>query len=177
VRVKGQWYIGLLRETPQGTAVQELGWLVGTWTCKTDNAEIRMVFDWVEGNSFIRGRVTTKSVGSTSTAFQVIGVDPATGALKSWTFEDDGGVGEAIWTRTEKGWTAKVTGYSADGEKTTAITTLTPASAESFAWQSTDRVSDGEKAPDIGPIKVTRDKTARDTNPGPTPVSTNRSKP
>ena len=30
VRVKGQWYLGLLREWAEGPSVQELAWLVGT---------------------------------------------------------------------------------------------------------------------------------------------------
>src|SRR5262249_19002733 len=35
LRGKGQWQIGLLRETPLGPSPQELGWLVGAWTCQT----------------------------------------------------------------------------------------------------------------------------------------------
>ena len=30
VRVKGQWYLGLLREWAEGPSLQELAWLVGT---------------------------------------------------------------------------------------------------------------------------------------------------
>ncbi|HJZ56967.1 MAG TPA: SgcJ/EcaC family oxidoreductase, partial [Gemmataceae bacterium] len=109
VRVKGQWYLGLLREWAEGPSLQELAWLVGTWTSRTDDAEVKAVFEWTEDKSFLRGRFSMKSKGHTATGFQVLALDPVTKVLRSWTFEAGGGLGEAAWTRTDKGWTAKST--------------------------------------------------------------------
>jgi hypothetical protein len=39
----GKWYFGLLRESPEATSLQELAWLVGSWTYGSDAAETRMV--------------------------------------------------------------------------------------------------------------------------------------
>src|SRR5262245_43821534 len=161
LRGKGQWQIGLLRETPLGPSPQELGWLVGAWTCQTKGGTVRLVFEWSEGKAFLRGKSTVKSADDTSTGFQVIGLDPGSGALKSWTFEEDGGLGQGTWERTAKGWTAKVTGFNGEGEKVTATTTLTPLDEDTFTWHSTDRTVDGEKAADIGPIQVVREKTKK----------------
>jgi hypothetical protein len=161
LRVKGQWQIGLLRETPLGTSVLELGWLVGTWHCKTESGSVHLEFTWAKGKAFLRGQVTVKAGDHTTTSFQVIGRDPATGGLKSWTFEEDGGTGEGVWERTEKGWTARLTGHNAEGDKVTTTTTLTPTDADTFTWHSIGRTLDGEPLPDVGPIQVVREKSKK----------------
>jgi uncharacterized protein (TIGR02246 family) len=158
-REKGQWYFALLREWPEGPSLQELAWLVGTWTSKSDDAELRATFEWTEDRTFLRGRFSIKREGRTVTGFQILGLDPATKSIKSWTFEGDGGLGEAVWARGDKGWTARTTGVTAEGEKVVATTTLMPTDENSFTWKSTGRTIDGEKAPDVGPVKVVRETT------------------
>jgi uncharacterized protein (TIGR02246 family) len=161
VRVKGEWYLGLLREWSEGPSVQELAWLVGTWTAHTDDGEMKAVFEWTEDRTFLRGRFSTKHEGRTATGFQVLALDPATKTLRSWTFDAGGGLGEAAWTRTEKGWVAKATAVTSDGEKVSSTTELTPIDANSFTWKSVDRTIGGEKAPDVGPIKVVREEPGK----------------
>ena len=157
VRVKGQWYLGLLREWAEGPSLQELAWLVGTWTSRTGDAEVKAVFEWTEDKTFLRSRFSMKTEGRTATGFQVVALDPATRAVRSWTFEAGGGIGEAAWIRTEKAWVAKSTAVTPDGERVTATTELTPVDANSFTWKSVDRTVGGEKVPDVGPIKVVRE--------------------
>jgi uncharacterized protein (TIGR02246 family) len=156
VRSGGKWHFGQLRESPEASSLQELAWLVGSWTFQSDGSEARMVVEWSEGKKYLLCRTTRKEDDQTTTATQILAVHPATGAIRSWTFESDGGLGEAVWSRTDKGWKAKVTSVTADGDKATATTTLTPIDENTFTFQSTDRTVDGEKAPDVGPIKVTR---------------------
>jgi uncharacterized protein (TIGR02246 family) len=157
VRVKGDWYLGLLREWSEGPSVQELAWLVGTWTSRANDTEMRVVFEWTEDKTFLRGRFSMKQEGRTAGGFQIVALDPATKALRSWTFESGGGLGEAAWVRTEKGWVAKSTAVTPEGEKVTATTELTPIDTNSFTWKSVDRTIGGEKVPDVGPIKVVRE--------------------
>jgi uncharacterized protein (TIGR02246 family) len=156
VRSGGKWYFGLLRESPEAPSLQELAWLVGSWTFSRDGAETRMAVEWTEGKKYLLCRTTHKEDGETTTATQILAVHPATGAIRSWTFESDGSLGEAVWSRTDKGWRAKATSVTADGDKATAITILTPIDENTFTFQSIERTVDGEKAPDVGPIKVTR---------------------
>jgi uncharacterized protein (TIGR02246 family) len=156
VRSGGNWYFGLLRESPEEPSLQELAWLVGSWTYGGDGAETRMVVEWTEDKKYLLCRTTHKQDDETTTATQILAVHPGTGAIQSWTFESDGSLGEAVWSRTDKGWTAKVTSVTADGDKVTATTILTPIDENTFTYQSTERKLAGEKAADIGPIKVTR---------------------
>lgn len=161
VRARGQWHFGLLRETPEGPSLHELAWLAGAWTSKTENGSATAVYEWTENKAFLRCTFTFEQDGKKHTGFQILGIDPATGAIKSWSFEDDGGIGEAVWTRTEKGWSAKSTAFTGDGEKVTATVQLIPEDENTFAWQSVDRTVDGEKVPDIAPIKAMREKATR----------------
>jgi uncharacterized protein (TIGR02246 family) len=156
VRSGGKWYFGLLRESPEAPSLHELAWLVGSWTYSSDRGETRMVVEWTEGKKFLLCRTTRKQDEQTTAATQILAVHPATGAIQSWTFESDGSLGEAVWSRNDKGWTAKVASVTADGDKVTATTLLTPIDENAFTFQTTDRTVDGEKAADVGPIKVTR---------------------
>jgi uncharacterized protein (TIGR02246 family) len=156
VRSGGKWYFGLVRESPETPSLQDLAWLVGSWTYSSDGAETRMVVEWAEGKRYLLCRTTRKQDDETTTATQILAVHPSTGAIQSWTFESDGSLGEAVWSRNDKGWTAKVTSVTADGDKVTATTSLTPIDENAFTFQSTERVVDGEKSPDVGPIRVTR---------------------
>jgi uncharacterized protein (TIGR02246 family) len=161
VRSGGKWHFGLLRESPEEPSLRELAWLVGSWTFPSDGAEARMVVEWAEGKKHLLCRTTRRQGDDTTTATQILAVHPSTGAIQSWTFESDGSLGEAVWSRTDKGWTAKVKSVTADGDKATATTTLTPIDENTFTFQSTDRTVDGEKVADVGPIKVTRVATGK----------------
>jgi uncharacterized protein (TIGR02246 family) len=156
VRSSGKWYFGLLRESSEVPSLQELAWLVGTWTYPSDGAETRMTVEWVENKKYLLSRTARERDGQTTTATQILAVHPATGAIQSWTFESDGSLGEAVWSRDDKGWKAKVTSVTADGDKATATTLLTPVDENTFTFRSTERTVDGEPAEDIGPITVTR---------------------
>ena len=156
VRSGGKWYFGQVREAPEPPSLQELAWLVGSWAYASDGAETRMVVEWAEGKKYLLCRTTRKQDDQTTTATQILAVHPSAGAIQSWTFESDGSLGEAVWSRNDKGWTAKVTSVTADGDKVTATTSLTPIDENTFTFQSTERTVDGEKVADVGPIKATR---------------------
>jgi uncharacterized protein (TIGR02246 family) len=156
VRTGGQWHFGLLRESPESPSLQELAWLVGSWSYSSGGDDTRMVVEWTEGKKYLLCRTTRKQDDETATAMQILAVHPGTGAIQSWTFENDGSLGEAVWSRTDKGWSAKVTSVSADGDKVKATTTLTPTDENTFTFQSTERTVDGRKATDVGPVKVSR---------------------
>lgn len=158
VREKGEWQFAQLREVPSGASLRELEWLVGTWAFKTKEGEGTMTFEWSPKKTYLLGRTSVKQQEETTTATQILALDPATKGIKSWTFESDGSIGTASWVRTTKGWLAKSVAVNADGEKVRSVITLTSTDADMIEWQSTERTIDGEKAPDIGPIKAVREE-------------------
>jgi uncharacterized protein (TIGR02246 family) len=157
----GKWHLAMLREDSEGPALAELAWLVGDWTFKTEKAEGTLKVQFSKKNAFLLVQTTVKEGDDEEIATQVIGIDPASGKLKSWTFESDGSIGTAEWVRTDTGWRASVTSTTADGDAVKAVTTIKPSSRDAFTYETTDRTEGGEKVPDIAPVKVTRVKKDR----------------
>jgi uncharacterized protein (TIGR02246 family) len=159
VREGGRWLMAVLREWPEeGTTLRDLEWLIGTWEAKTDDTHVRTAYAWDAGKNSIRCQITIKGKDHNAAALQILLRDPRTGHLRSWMFDEDGGFGDAAWTRDGKRWLITANGVQADGGELTATNILTPVDKDTFTWQSTERTLDGEPLPNIPPVKVTRVK-------------------
>jgi uncharacterized protein (TIGR02246 family) len=162
VREDGRWRLAELHESPgAGASIADLGWLVGEWkSLSGQGAEIRTVYSWAPNKKFLHAQFSIKEKGLALSGHQVIGVDPATGALHTWTFEADGGVGEADWARDGDHWVLDATGTLADGSTLTETNVLRRVNDDTFTWQSIDRTHDDRELSDLAPVKVTRVKSA-----------------
>lgn len=165
VRQDGRWLIAVLKEWGDEATnrpnLQDLGWLVGSWESTGDEVEARTTYEWAENQKFLRCRYTVtpkKDKAAASSGTQMIGVDPASGVLRAWTFDSAGGVGEATWTWDGERWVIDSRGTLADGTETTAVNFLTRAGGDAFTWRSVRRTLDGQPQPDLGPVKVKRVK-------------------
>src|SRR5262249_20699052 len=91
VREGGRWLMALLREWPdEEVSLRDLDWLIGTWEARTEEAEVRTTYQWDDKKNSIRCQITIKGKDRTVSALQVLLIDPRTGQLRSWLFEDDG---------------------------------------------------------------------------------------
>jgi uncharacterized protein (TIGR02246 family) len=160
VREAGRWLLAQLSESPEDeAAIADLAWLIGEWRSTTgQGAEIRTRYSWAPSQKFIHAQFTIKEKELALSGFQVIGVDPATGAIHTWTFEADGGVGEADWSRDGADWVLDATGTLADGSTLTETNILRRVDDAAFTWQSIDRKLADAELPDLAPVKVTRIK-------------------
>ncbi|QJW98565.1 YybH family protein [Frigoriglobus tundricola] len=156
-REDGKWLIAIAREWPgDGLSLRDLEWLIGTWEAKRNGTAVSTKYEWTANKSFIRCQFTITQEGKANTGTQMIGKDPATGGLRVWTFEDEGGIGDTEITRDGKKWVYTARGVTAEGRVLTATNLLTPLDADAFLWHSVGRALDGEALPDLPPIKVTR---------------------
>jgi uncharacterized protein (TIGR02246 family) len=163
VREDGRWLLAQLSESAEEDAsIADLAWMVGEWkSLSGQGAEIRTTYSWAPSKKFLRSQFTVKEKTISFTGEQVIGVDPASGNLHSWTFEADGGVGEAEWRRDGDHWILDVTATQADGRSLTETNILRRVNDDTVTWQSINRsLEDGELA-DLAPVKVTRAKPAQ----------------
>ena len=159
VREDGKWLIAVLRDWPaEANSLRDLEWLVGTWSVKTKDREVKTTYAWDEHKKFIVAEFTVKSADRNVSGRQRIGRDPRTGQVRSWVFDSEGGFGEAVWTWDGKRWTQEATGVHSDGTEVKATNLLIPVDRDTFTWQSIDRTSDGEALPNVAPVKVTRVK-------------------
>jgi uncharacterized protein (TIGR02246 family) len=161
-REDGKWMVAIAREQPgDGLTLRDLEWLLGSWEYAKDGVEVSTKYEWTKNKTFIRCMFSVKRDGETFTGMQMMGKDPGTGALRVWTFEDSGGIGDTEVTREGKKWMHASSGSTADGKSLAATNILTPLDADSFLWQSVGRSLDDEALPDLPPVKVLRVKAKR----------------
>src|SRR5262245_52485095 len=88
VREGDRWLMALLREWPdEGVSLRDLDWLIGTWEAKTDETEVRTIYEWDAKKNSIRCRITIKGKGRSVSGTQVLLKDPRNGQLRSWLFD------------------------------------------------------------------------------------------
>lgn len=162
VRQDGKWLMAMLKEwgdeSTGRASLSDLAWLIGIWENSGGDRTVRVTYEWTPSKAFINVRytITPKGADKSMVGTQMIGVDPATGAIRSWTFDADGGIGEANWSWDQGRWAIDSTGTLADGSPTTALNFLTKTGPDSFTWKSVKRTVNGQDLPDLGPVKVQR---------------------
>jgi uncharacterized protein (TIGR02246 family) len=166
IKKDGNWKITQLIETPlpeitAADRLAELAWLIGDWeeADKEAGLTIHSHYQWARGGAYISRNVTVKRGDDpVLEGWQIIGWDPVTDSIRSWTFDDAGGYSEGHWTREGQRWLLREAGYAADGSRTTADNTITKVSADRLTWQSANRTLDGEPQPVIDRIEIRRVK-------------------
>ena len=165
VKKDGKWMFSTVRDsefvppTNHGH-LKDLEWLVGDWADETGKGNVaRLSFAWGKHQNFIVCNFHTAFRSVTlGGGVQWIGYDAAEKKIRSWTFDFSGGFSEASWARDGKTWMVKTVATTRDGTKATATNILTPIDAETFTWESKDRMLDGKKQPDTKPIRLKRQK-------------------
>lgn len=166
VREGGQWKVAVVQEWDRDegldVTLNDLAWLVGTWSVTAKDREVTTTYEWDANKAFIRGSYAVKEGGKViESGTQMIGKDGAAGAIRSWVFSSDGGFGDGVWTREGKKWTVDVYGVTADGRELTATAIYIHVDANTYTWQSVDQAVDDQPIPDTQPVKVTRQKAGK----------------
>lgn len=158
VREGGLWKIAVCREWGAShDRLEDLGWLVGTWTATVKDQDVSLTFERDPAKAYITGQFTKKEKGKTvGSGTMRIALDPQSGQLRSWHFDDDGGHGQAHWIRDGNRWALDAAGVTADGLETAGINLLGRVGADQITWRSVERVVGDQPLPDTLPIKLTR---------------------
>lgn len=165
VRQDGKWLIATMREWSIATTgqanLEDISWLIGSWESTSGDAKARTTYEWADtSKKFIRAtyKVEIKDKDKTiaTSGTQIIGIDPALGSIKSWTFDSEGGVGEAVWTWDENRWMIHSSGTLSEGIDTSATNLMTKTGNDSFTWRSVQRSLDGEELADVPAVTVKR---------------------
>jgi uncharacterized protein (TIGR02246 family) len=158
VRTNGKWLTAVSREWGAGQdRLEDLDWLVGQWTTKLKDRSVTLTFSRDGDKPFILGRFTGKTGDKMEeTGGFRIGLDPQTGRLRSWHFEEDGGHGQSLWVRDGNRWVLDAAGVMGDGAVTASVNILGRLNNDEITWQSIDRVLGDQPLPDTTPIKLTR---------------------
>ncbi len=163
VREQRRWLIAQLSESSDDAdAITDLDWIIGEWkSINGQGAEIRTSYTWDANKKFIHVRFTIAEKALALSGTQIIGVDPAIGGIRTWTFEADGGVGVADWNRDGDHWELELTGTLSGGRQLTETNILRRVNNDTITWQSINRLLDGTELADLPPVKVTRIKSQK----------------
>jgi uncharacterized protein (TIGR02246 family) len=170
VKEGGRWKLNTVRETdlPETQAasspLQDLAWLVGDWVDDSPEVDDTATVTWTKNKTFLTYAFKISEPGADDIleGTQVIGWDPATGTIRSWMFDSDGGFGEGTWSKKENTWVVKFNQVLPDGRKASATNIYTIVDGNTFTWKSIGRKLDGQFIPNIDEVKMVR-KTAGDT--------------
>jgi hypothetical protein len=153
VKQDGRWRLASLCEipiaSPADPSLSELGWMVGTWTADSDGAKLEVTVQWNSTGTFLLRDMKAILDGKVGLrGSQRIGWDPLTRKLKSWSFDSDGGHGEATWVKNGDSWVGQATGVLSDGRQSSATTVITFDGKDSFTRKVLAGRVQGEPTPD-----------------------------
>jgi uncharacterized protein (TIGR02246 family) len=161
IKQKDGWKIDSVRETDQpaqsGPQLAQLDWLVGTWADSDENATVESQVKWARNEKFLTMSFRVDVPDATPLeGTQIIGVDPATGQIRSWLFDSDGGIGQGSWAGHDGKWVVEMDMTLPSGEKASAVNVYTPVDATRYTWRSQSRMVAGRFLPDMEEVLVNR---------------------
>jgi hypothetical protein len=163
VKKDGAWLISELDEKTlppadaAAAALDELGWMVGSWKDNSPGVTVTTTVDWTKNNHFLRRSVSIQREGEDPMdATEVIGYDPVEGEVRSWVFDSEGGFGGGAWKREGNKWIVSFSATAPDGTTSTAQHVITYVDDKKFTWESINRQSEGEVLPNLEKIEVVR---------------------
>jgi uncharacterized protein (TIGR02246 family) len=158
-----RWLIDSIEETTlplpatSADALKELEWLVGAWVDESEEATVRTTFRWSANQAFLLRSFTVESKeGVDLEGTQVIGWDPRSQQIRSWSFNSDGSFGESFWSKNGNSWLSKSTQTSTSGELSVGTYVIEKIDESSFTIQLIGHEINGEPQPGSDPVKVVR---------------------
>ena len=155
VKRDGKWAIVSIKEarmtpaTSQHAGLKDLEWLMGVWIAEEKGLRLTTDYHWLPGKKFMERTFYSGSNGSRQVlGKQIIGVDPISGDIMSWTFNTDGSHAVGIWDAVENGWLIESRGVTSNGIITSAHNIITKIDENGCRWQSVNRTANGVELPD-----------------------------
>jgi uncharacterized protein (TIGR02246 family) len=164
VRQWGKWRMERVNEAPaeipqKTSRLMDLQWLIGNWGTQAGDARVQSHIEWLADKRFIQRTYTVQTDGATSSSgIQIIGWDPQSGRIRSWSFDSSGGHGTGFWMPTPDGWRIDQVGTLADGTPTSSRDFLirVPGEDKVLGWCSVERQAGSAMLPDIPEVVLDR---------------------
>ncbi len=154
VSTNGKWMIDSIEESPipvadsSYEALQELDWLVGRWVDSGEETRVDTAFRWGSNQTFLlRSFIVTTADGVAVEGTQVIGWDPRSKEIRSWTFQSDGAFGDATWSKSGDDWLVKSSQTLADGQASSGTFVYSKANEDEISIRLIGHEIEGEPQP------------------------------
>ena len=185
IQQNGKWLIDSMEEMPlpqpptSYDALKKLDWMEGKWLDQSEDARVETTVSWSPNRAFlIRSFVAQADAGELQQGTQVIGWDPRSQEIRSWTFNSDGSFGDAVWSESESDWLIKSSQTTADGMAASGTYVLSRPDADTINLQLIGHEIEGEPQPNTEVISVVRvQQTAEPSEAAPEAAPTTSSTP
>lgn len=162
VKQGGHWLQARIRdEAPSEVSahdrLKDLEWMLGDWINESDDAVVYTTCRWADNGNFLLREFDMKIEGWIALrGTQRIGWDPLQKQFRTWLFDDEGGFGQGLVSRSGEAWIIKMSGVRPDGQSASATSIITPLGKDRVGWQMVDRTIGGETAPSIDQFVMVR---------------------
>jgi len=163
VRHGDKWLLHAVHETNVPTpvtsfdALQELAWMLGDWVDRSDTLTVATSVNWSPNGAFLlRSFVVSNAEGPLREGTQIIGWDPRSREIRSWTFNSDGSFGDGVWTKSEDHWLVSSTQTLTDGAAASGTYVITPTDEDSMTVKLIGHEIDGVPQPASEEVTIVR---------------------
>lgn len=151
-------------EAANSDYLKPLEWLVGDWVSEDNGRTVNLTAKWaLDKNFLVQDYTVSGEAGADLRVTQWIGFDPASGQIRSWTFDSRGGYGDGLWSREDNTWRSETTGVLPDGRVGSAVNSIRFVDDAHLEWHSTGRNVGGQPLPD-SQVKFVRGNKAENAN-------------
>lgn len=160
-----QWLLARVVETTPPAIdtpyqkLRELDFLLGEWRDEGDGPQVTTNVRWGEGKTFLIRSFTVEDGENSSRGTQVIGWDPRTARVRSWTFHSDGSFGEGSWSGSAGEWTGRMAQTLPDGSSASATQVIRKIDNETLEIEIVGLEIAGEPQPSSAPVRMVRSTT------------------
>jgi uncharacterized protein (TIGR02246 family) len=163
VKQDGKWLLSAVRDMPDAGAAdanfKTLDFFVGDWVAQGDTVTVKSSCQWAVGKKFLLRSFSVSGHDNQTTeksGLQIIGWDPATRQIRSWTFDSSGGHGQGLWIAVDGGWAIESEGVLADGTPTASTDLIERVNDNIVGWQSVNRTAGGQQLSDTEQVVLER---------------------
>jgi uncharacterized protein (TIGR02246 family) len=161
-KVGDQWLMASVRDQhletePSTSQMQDLAWLVGSWSAEQNGGVMQVDCKWLAENHFLERKYSVKRGEEVvASGVQVIGWNAQLRSVQAWTFTSDGGHATGIWIPRRGGWVIENVGMLADGTPTTAVNFFVKVDDNTLNWKAVERSAGGVFLPDTEDVTLKR---------------------
>ena len=155
------------RAADRGRPLDTLDWMVGDWVDDDEKVTAEFSCHFTKNDAFLLRSFRVALADEVRlSGMQLIAWDPARDAVRSWTFDSDGGFGEETWGQSGNRYTIRAKYTLPDGGTASAVHVMTYVNDDRFTWKSVNREIDGVLQPDIAEVVLVRKPATGDAKGG-----------
>jgi uncharacterized protein (TIGR02246 family) len=165
------WQIASADESPRlpkptpYDGLRPLEWLIGDWVDRSEGLEVISSFRWSDQQTFLVRSIAERSGDQvTRLGTQLIGWDPRSQQIRSWTFNADGSFGNGTWSESDGEWMIKSSQTLPNGNAASGTYVLSRLGDDKLTLRLIGHQIDGQPLPSPPTATLTRAESAEVTS-------------